>query len=74
MSYEYMLALAKHLDHVEGVYSSQVLDLQRQQRVESGAVKQQLFNLKSHLFILSNVLVGWKAYCNSGQEMEKLIF
>lgn len=35
-----MLALAKHLDHVEVVYNSQVLDLQRQQRVGSGALKQ----------------------------------
>lgn len=73
MSYEYMLTLAKHLDHVEVVYNSQVLDLQRQQSVGSGASKQ-LLNLKRHLFILSNALVGWKAYCNSGQDMEKLIY
>lgn len=35
-----MLALAKHLDHVEVVCNSQVLDLQRQLRVGSGALKQ----------------------------------
>lgn len=35
-----MLALAKHLDHVEVVYNSQVLDLQRHQRVGSGVLKQ----------------------------------
>lgn len=39
-----------------------------------GLWKSQLLNLKSHLFILSNALVGWKAYCNSGQDMEKLIY
>lgn len=31
-------------------------------------------NLKRCFFILFNALVGWKAYCSSGQDMKKLIY
>lgn len=62
-----MLTLAKHLDHVEVVYNSQVLDLQRQQSVGPGASKQ-LLNLKTSLYPvqctggLKSLLQLWSGY------------